>query len=140
MRTILRNVALLFLVSVSLLSFGQKRAEKKVDFFVSKLTEKLALSADQQSKAKVIYTNHIEKVKALRASLKTATEEQKKAALKEQWQKTDAELLATLTDEQKTKYAAAKKEMRKNVRARREGKGKKAGSSEVPDALDDEAF
>lgn len=139
MKIILRSTLLLFLVSVSLLSFAQRNGEKRADFFVSKLTEKLALSADQQSKAKVIFVNHFEKVKALRESLKTATEEQKKTALKEQWQKTDAELLATLTDAQKTKYAEAKKEMRKNLKGRKDGKGKKAPEG-VSDALDDDAF
>ncbi len=139
MKIIFRSTLLLFLVSVSLLSFAQRNGEKRADFFVSKLTEKLALSADQQSKAKVIFVNHFEKIKALRASLKTATEEQKKTALKEQWQKTDAELLATLTDAQKTKYAEAKKEMRKNLKGRKDGKGKKAPEG-VSDALDDEAF
>ncbi len=139
MKIIFRSTLLLFLVSVSLLSFAQRNGEKRADFFVSKLTEKLALSADQQSKAKVIFVNHFEKIKALRVSLKTATEEQKKAALKEQWQKTDAELLATLTDAQKTKYAEAKKEMRKNLKGRKDGKGKKAPEG-VSDALDDDAF
>jgi hypothetical protein len=115
---------------------------------VTKLTEKLALTADQQQKATVIFTEHFNNMVGLKAELKKVNSDQARTAIKEQRKKTDRSLNGILNDDQKVKYQAAKKELRQSMKNKRAGKGRgsKAGKNtpamdpEMENHLDDEAF
>lgn len=141
------SIAIVLTLGVNLL-FAQKGADEKAKMMVTKLTEKLALTADQQQKATVIFTEHFNNMVGLKAELKKANSDQARSAIKEQRKKTDRNLNGILNDDQKAKYEAVKKELRqsmKNKRAEkgRGGKGNKnapAMDPEMENHLDDEPF
>jgi len=130
------------------LLFAQKGATEKAKIMVTKLTEKLALTADQQVKATSIFTDHFTNMVVLKAAFKKSNSDQAKTAIKEQRKKTDHLFTSTLTEEQKGKYEASKKEMRQNMIKKRGeyqkgGKGNKNTNPmnpEMENHLDDEAF
>ena len=138
------SIAIVLTLGVSLL-FAQKGADEKAKMMVTKLTEKLALTADQQQKATVIFTEHFNNMVGLKAELKKANSDQAKTAIKEQRKKTDKSLNGILNDDQKVKYQAAKKDIRQSMKNKRAGKskGNKNAPSMDPEMeshLDDEAF
>jgi hypothetical protein len=141
------SLAIVLTMGVNLL-FAQKGADEKAKMMVNKLTEKLALTADQQQKATVIFTEHFNNMVGLRADFKKVNSEQAKTAIKEQRKKTDNSFTSILTDDQKVKYQTAKKEMRQSMKNKRAGKGRGGkGNKNVPPMdpemeshLDDEAF
>jgi len=141
------SLAIVLTMGVNLL-FAQKGADEKAKMMVTKLTEKLALTTDQQQKATVIFTEHFNNMVGLRAEFKKSNSEQAKTAIKEQRKKTDNSFTSILTDDQKVKYQAAKKEMRQSMKNKREGKGRggkgnknaPAMDPEMENHLDDEAF
>jgi hypothetical protein len=141
------SLAIVLTMGVNLL-FAQKGADEKAKMMVNKLTEKLALTADQQQKATVIFTEHFNNMVGLRVELKKANSEQAKTAIKEQRKKTDNRFTSILSDDQKVKYQTAKKEMRQSMKNKRAGKGRGGkGNKNVPPMdpemeshLDDEAF
>ncbi|MFA9213243.1 MAG: hypothetical protein ACEQSR_05280 [Candidatus Methylacidiphilales bacterium] len=143
------GLALVLTLGMSQL-FAQKGADEKAKMMVTKLTEKLTLTADQQQKATVIFTEHFNNMVGLRAELKKANSEQARTAIKEQRKKTDNSFTSILTDDQKVRYQAAKKEMRQSMKNKKEGKGRggkgkgnknaPAMDPEMENHLDDEAF
>lgn len=138
------SLAIVLTMGVNLL-FAQKGADEKAKMMVTKLTEKLALTADQQQKATVIFTEHFNNMVGLRVELKKSNSDQAKIAIKEQRKKTDNRFTSILSDDQKVKYQAAKKEMRQSMKNKRAGKGKgnknaPAMNPEMESHLDDEAF
>jgi hypothetical protein len=141
------SLAIVLTMGVNLL-FAQKGADEKAKMMVNKLTEKLALTADQQQKATVIFTEHFNNMVGLRADFKKVNSEQAKTAIKEQRKKTDNRFTSILSDDQKVKYQTAKKEMRQSMKNKRAGKGRGGkGNKNVPPMdpemeshLDDEAF
>jgi hypothetical protein len=141
------SLAIVLTMGVNLL-FAQKGADEKAKMMVTKLTEKLALTADQQQKATVIFTEHFNNMVGLKAELKKANSDQAKTAIKEQRKKTDNRFTSILSDDQKVKYQAAKKEIRQSMKNKRAGKGRGGkGNKNAPSMdpemeshLDDEAF
>ncbi len=141
------SLAIVLTLGVNLL-FAQKGADEKAKMMVTKLTEKLALTADQQQKATVIFTEHFNNMVGLKAELKKSNSDQARTAIKEQRKKTDHRFTGILTDDQKVKYEAAKKELRQSMKNKRAGKGKGGkGNKKAPPMdpemeshLDDEAF
>lgn len=141
------SIAIVLTLGVNLL-FAQKGADEKAKMMVTKLTEKLALTAEQQQKATVIFTEHFNNMVGLKAEFKKSNSDQAKTAIKEQRKKTDKSLNGILNDDQKVKYEAAKKELRQSMKNKREGKrrggkGNKnapATDPELENHLDDEAF
>lgn len=141
------SIAIVLTLGVNLL-FAQKGADEKAKMMVTKLTEKLALTADQQQKAIVIFTEHFNNMVGLKAELKKANSDQARTAIKEQRKKTDKSLNGILNDDQKAKYEAVKKELRQSMKNKRAGKGRgsKGGKNtpamdpEMENHLDDEAF
>jgi hypothetical protein len=141
------SIAIVLTMGVNLL-FAQKGADEKAKMMVTKLTEKLALTADQQQKATVIFTEHFNNMVGLKAELKKVNSDQARTAIKEQRKKTDRNLNGILNDDQKVKYEAAKKELRQSMKNKRAGKGRGSKSNkntpamdpEMENHLDDEAF
>lgn len=141
------SLAIVLTMGVNLL-FAQKGADEKAKMMVTKLTEKLALTADQHQKATVIFTEHFNNMVGLKAELKKANSDQAKTAIKEQRKKTDNRFTSILSDDQKVKYQAAKKEIRQSMKNKRAGKGRGGkGNKNAPSMdpemeshLDDEAF
>lgn len=141
------SLAIVLTMGVNLL-FAQKGADEKAKMMVTKLTEKLALTADQQQKATVIFTEHFNSMVGLKTELKKSNSDQAKTAIKEQRKKTDNRFTSILSDDQKVKYQAAKKELRQSMKNKRAGKGRgsKGGKNtpamdpEMENHLDDEAF
>jgi hypothetical protein len=141
------SLAIVLTMGVNLL-FAQKGADEKAKMMVTKLTEKLALTADQQQKATVIFTEHFNSMVGLKTELKKSNSDQAKTAIKEQRKKTDNRFTSILSDDQKVKYQAAKKELRQSMKNKRAGKGRgsKGGKNtpamdpEMESHLDDEAF
>ncbi|MFY7734694.1 MAG: hypothetical protein ACOVSR_14515 [Bacteroidia bacterium] len=141
------SLAIVLTLGVNLL-FAQKGADEKAKMMVTKLTEKLALTADQQQKATVIFTEHFNSMVGLKTELKKSNSDQAKTAIKEQRKKTDNRFTSILSDDQKVKYQAAKKELRQSMKNKRAGKGRgsKGGKNtpamdpEMENHLDDEAF
>ncbi|MES2381615.1 MAG: hypothetical protein V4538_11275 [Bacteroidota bacterium] len=143
MKNIVKSIAVLLLfVSTSATLFAQRQQGSKMEMVMSKLTEKLSLTPDQQSKVKAIFSTHFDQMKALKEQVKNASPEDKKTALRAQWKKTDDAMLAVLDTTQKTKYQEAKKEMRKNRKTRNaEGRHKgKEAQQDVQELLDDSAY
>ena len=143
MKNIVKSIAVLLLfVSTSATLFAQRQKGSKMEIVMAKLTEKLSLTPDQQSKVKAIFSTHFDQMKALKEQVKNLSAEDKKTALKGQWKKTDDAMLAVLNDTQKTKYQEAKKEMRKNRKTRNaEGRHKgKEAQQDVQELLDDGAY
>jgi hypothetical protein len=141
------SLAIVLTMGVNLL-FAQKGADEKAKMMVTKLTEKLALTADQQQKATVIFTEHFNSMVGLKTEFKKSNSDQAKTAIKEQRKKTDNRFTSILSDDQKVKYQAAKKELRQSMKNKRAGKGRgsKGGKNtpamdpEMENHLDDEAF
>ncbi len=143
MKNIVKSIALLLLfVSTSASVLAQRQQGSKMEMVMAKLTEKLSLTPDQQSKVKAIFSAHFDQMKALKEQIKNLSPEDKKTALKAQWKKTDDAMLAVLDATQKTKYQEAKKEMRKNRKTRNaEGRHKgKEAQPDVQELLDDGAY
>jgi hypothetical protein len=131
-------VALTFFANFAI---AQKSAEEKTKMVVSKLNEKLALNEEQQQKISTVFTSHFNTVKEIRKQFKSGDKEQAKIKIKEQWKKTDEQVIATLNETQRANYLDAKKDIRKKMQGRTKGgKNKKQLSKEDENLLDDEAF
>jgi len=128
-------------------AIAQKTPEEKTKIIVTKLTQKLTLSADQQQKLTDIFTPHFNMMKDIRIQFKNGDKEAGKRAAKEQWSRTDQQVVMILDDTQRAKYNEAKMKMRKNIMNRNNKKGnaknaknKKPVEVEVDEPLDEEAF
>lgn len=141
-------IKLSILVTMSIFAnfvFAQRSSEEKTKLVVTKLTEKLVLSAEQQQKLNDIFINHFNSVKDLRLQFKNSDKEAGKKEIKEEWNRTEQQVLNVLNDAQKPKYHEAKKEMRKNLHSKLKnngrGKGmKKTIEKDTENILDDEAY
>jgi len=128
-------------------AIAQKTPEEKTKIIVTKLTQKLTLSADQQQKLTDIFTPHFNMMKDIRIQFKNGDKEAGKRAAKEQWSRTDQQVVMILDDTQRAKYNEAKMKMRKNImnRNNKKGNAKNAKNNkpvevEVDEPLDEEAF
>ncbi|MFZ4798957.1 MAG: hypothetical protein ACOYMA_15760 [Bacteroidia bacterium] len=130
-------------------AIAQKSPEEKTKIIVTKLTQKLTLSADQQQKLNDIFTPHFNMMKDIRMQFKNGDKEEGKRAAKEQWSRTDQQVVMVLDDTQRAKYNEAKMKMRKNIMNRNNKKGKgdlKNSKNQKPveigvdEPLDEEAF
>jgi Spy/CpxP family protein refolding chaperone len=122
MKNLIKLSLAMLMVVYSFASFAQKGPKKSVDerakMVVTKLTEKLALTDEQQKKATEIFTNHFNEVKALRESSKDQPKEQVKASIKELRKKNNVAFRAILTEEQKAKLVELRKEKRDSKKAK----------------------
>lgn len=103
-------VALLFAVQVS---FAQTEVEVKAQEKTRELTERLNLTAEQQTAIQGIFVEHINAKKAIKddGTLDEATKESRKAELKTSL---DTRINEVLSEEQKAQYAQYVNEKRQN--------------------------
>lgn len=130
-------------------AIAQKSPEEKTKIFITKLTEKLTLSKDQQVKLNDIFFAHYNMMRDLRLQFKNEDKEIGKKAAKEQWSRTEQQLIMMLNDVQRSKYNDEKMKMRKNMMNRKiknekgdlkNSNNKKPVEVDVEEPLDEEAF
>jgi hypothetical protein len=142
------NILMAFSIFASF-AIAQKGPEEKTKIFIAKLNEKLTLSNDQQAKLNDVFLIHYNMMRELKKQFKNEDEESGKRAAKEQWSRTEQQLIMMLNDIQRTKYNDAKMKLRKNMinRKRKSVKGdiknsknKKPVEVDLEEPLDEEAF
>jgi Spy/CpxP family protein refolding chaperone len=138
MKRLIKVMSVLALMLITNMGFAQRGGEGRGAEMVSKmtarLTEKLILTADQQSKVSAILTAHKTNMKSVREQMKNASSKEEKLKLrKAAWDKLDTDISAVLTDEQKPKYTAYKQQMREDFKANRGGKGKEGMGKDFND-------
>jgi hypothetical protein len=130
-------------------AIAQKSPEEKTKIIITKLTDKLTLSNDQQVKLHDVFFTHFIMMRDLQIQFKNEDKEMGKKAAKEQWSRTDQQVMMILNDNQRIKFNEAKMKMRKNMMNRRNksGKGdlknsknKKPVEIDIEEPLDEEAF
>jgi len=130
-------------------SIAQKSPEEKTKIFIAKLNEKLTLSNDQQAKLNDVFLIHYNMMRELKKQFKNEDEESGKRAAKEQWSRTEQQLIMMLNDVQRSKYNDAKMKLRKNMINRKKksvkgdvknSKNKKPVEVDLEEPLDEEAF
>lgn len=130
-------------------TIAQKSPEEKTKIIITKLTDKLTLSNDQQLQIRDVFFTHFVMMRDLKMQFKNEDKEMAKKVAKEQWSRTDQQVMMILNDVQRTKYNEAKMKMRKNIMNRRNksGKGdlknsknKKPVEINIEEPLDEEAF
>lgn len=144
MKTTIKLAALAFLMLIGSASFAQKpkkgspkpKPQQKHmhrDSAFAKVSKRLDLSAEQQTKLKdIVKQNHAE-MKAIREANKSATKEEKRKAVVAQMQKNDERVKQVLNEQQKAEYEKIKAERKEEMKMHREArkaekkpKGKKA--------------
>ena len=138
MKRLMKVMSVLALMLITNIGFAQRggegRGAEMVTKMTARLTEKLTLSADQQSKVSAILTAHRANMKAMREQMQNAPSKEEKMKLrKAAWDKLDTDISAVLTDEQKPKYTAYKQQMREDFKANRGGKGKEGMGKDFND-------
>ncbi len=145
MKTALKLLAMAFVMLIGTASFAQKPKPKQQpqhkhmnkDSAFAKVSKRLNLTAEQQTKLRdIIKQNHGE-MKALREANKTVSKEEKRKAVVAQMQKNDERVKQILNEQQKAEYdkikAERKAEMKKHREARKaeqkKNKGKKKSSA-----------
>jgi hypothetical protein len=140
MKRLIKVMSLLVMLLITNIGFAQKgregRGAEMVTKMTARLTEKLILTADQQSKVSAILTTHQADMKSAREQMKNAPSKEEKMKLrKAAWDKLDTDITAVLTDEQKPKYAAYKQQMKEDFKANRGGKGKEGMGKDFNDEV-----
>lgn len=142
MKTTIKLAALAFLMLIGAASFAQKpkkgnpkpqHKHMHKDSAFAKVSKRLNLTTEQQTKLKeIIKQNHAE-MKALREANKTASKEEKRKAVVAQMQKNDERVKQVLNEQQKAEYEKIKAERKEEMKMHREArkaekkpKGKKA--------------
>lgn len=130
-------LAMLLITNIGFAQKGREgRGAEMVTKMTARLTEKLTLTADQQSKVSSILTTHRANMKAMREQMQNAPSKEEKMKLrKASWDKLDTDISAMLTDEQKPKYTAYKQQMREDFKANRGGKGKEGMGKDFNDEV-----
>lgn len=140
MKRLMKVMSVLAMLVITNIGFAQRGGEGRGAEMVSKmtarLTEKLTLTTDQQSKVSAILTSHRANMKAMRDQMKNAPSKEEKMKLrKAAWDKLDTDISAVLTDEQNPKYAAYKQQMKEDFKANRGGKGKEGMGKDFNDEV-----
>ena len=122
-------ITLIALVGIASLTQaqGQNNGEHKLqhkhmnkDSAFAKVSKRLNLTAEQQTKLKVIMKQNHDEMKALKESIKNATKEEKRKAVVAQMQKNDERVKQVLNEKQKTEYDKMKAEHKAGMRKYRE--------------------
>ncbi len=140
------SITLAFTIFVNF-AIAQKSPEEKTKIIITKLNEKLTLSNEQQVKLNDIFLTHYNMMRDLKMQFKNEDKELGKKAAKEQWSRTDQQVMIVLNDVQRTKFNEAKKKMRKNIMNHKNDNGdlknkknKKPEEVDIDEPLDEEAF
>jgi hypothetical protein len=90
------------------------------DSAFAKMSKRLNLSPNQETKLKVILKQNRNEMKSLKASVKNATKEEKRKAVHAQIYKNDERVKQVLNEQQKTEYDKMKAERKAKMKKRRE--------------------
>ncbi|MBP9186469.1 MAG: hypothetical protein KBG11_05195 [Bacteroidia bacterium] len=141
-------IALVMLFSTATFAQGQKKHGQKMnkDSAFAKISTRLQLTTDQQTKLKEIRKQNQTEIKAVREANKTASKEDKRKAIVAQFQKNDSRIKQVLNETQKVEYDKIKAEKKAEMKKRRaenkqngNKKGKKRAPAEIkPDNLPNE--
>jgi Spy/CpxP family protein refolding chaperone len=122
-------ITLIALVGIASLTQaqGQNNGEHKLqhkqmnkDSAFAKMSKRLNLSSNQETKLKVIVKQNHDEMRALKESIKNATKEEKRKAVVAQMQKNDERIKQVLNEKQKTEYDKMKAEHKARMRKYRE--------------------
>lgn len=128
MKNTLKLMVLAFIVMVSTHAFAQKNggAKKhhgnhkmygmKGDSAFAKISARLNLTPDQQTKLKEIAKQNRTEMKAVKEANKTASKEDKRAAMMAQRDKNEARINAILNDTQRAEFAKMKAERKAEMK------------------------
>lgn len=137
MKTSIKHWAITLIVLIGTASLtqaqGQNKGEHKLqykhmnkDSAFAKMSKRLILTDNQETKLKVIVKQNHDEMKALKESIKNVNKEEKRKAVVAQMQKNDERIKQVLNEQQKTEYdkmkAEHKAEMRKNREAHKADK------------------
>ena len=89
---------------------GKQHKHMNNDSAFAKISTRLNLTAEQQTKLKEIIRKNREELKAVKEANKNATKEEKRKALVAQMKKGDEQIKAVLNDTQKAEYEKIKQE------------------------------
>lgn len=140
MKRLMKVMSVLALLLITNIGFAQRgregRGAEMVTKMTARLTEKLTLTTDQQSKVSAILTAHRANMKVMREQMQNEPSKEEKMKLrKASWDKLDTDISAVLTVEQKPKYAVYKKQMKVDFKANRGGKGKEEMGKDFNDEV-----
>lgn len=138
MKRLMKVMSVLAMLLITNIGFAQRggegRGAEMVTRMTARLTEKLNLSTEQQSKVSAILTTHRANMKAMREQMQNAPSKEEKMKLrKAAWDKLDTDITAVLTDEQKPKYTVYKQQMKEDFKANRGGKGREGMGKDFND-------
>jgi Spy/CpxP family protein refolding chaperone len=131
MKTAIKLLALAFVILIGTASFAQKpkkgnpkpqHQHMNKDSAFAKVSKRLNLTAEQQTKLKVIMKQNHDEMKALKESIKNATKEEKRKAVVAQMQKNDERVKQVLNEQQKVEYDKIKAERRAEMKKHREAR------------------
>ena len=140
MKRLMKVMSVLALLLITNIGFAQRvragRDAEMVTKMTARLTEKLSLTTDQQSKVSAILTAHRANMKVMREQMQNEPSKEEKMKLrKAAWDKLDTDITAVLTDEQKPKYTAYKQQMKEDFKANRGGKGNEGMGKDFNDEV-----
>lgn len=140
MKRLMKVMSVLALLLITNIGFAQRvragRDAEMVTKMTARLTEKLSLTTDQQSKVSAILTAHRANMKVMREQMQNEPSKEEKMKLrKAAWDKLDTEISSILTDQQKPKFKVYKQQMREDFKAKREGKGKEGMGKDFNDEV-----
>lgn len=143
MKTILRLFILTGAIILSTAAFaqGKKGAHKQnADSTFARLSERLTLTADQQTKLKEVMKQNREEMKAVRESNKDAEKPEKRKAMVTQLKKNDERISALLDESQKAEYLKLKQEKKAQMKAKRPEHQKARSQGDADDDLMNESL
>ena len=142
------SITLAFTIFVNF-AIAQKSPEEKTKIIITKLNEKLTLSNEQQVKLNDIFLTHYNMMRDLKMQFKNEDKELGKKAAKEQWSRTEQQLIMVFNEAQRSKYNEVKMKMRKEIMNRKiksekgdlqNSKSKKNIEVDVEEPLDEDSF
>ncbi len=126
-------IALVMLFSTATFAQGQKKHEHKMnrDSAFAKISTRLQLTADQQTKLKEIRKQNQTEMKAVKEANKTASKDDKRKAIVAQFQKNDSRIKQVLNETQKVEYDKIKAEKKAEMKKRRGNKKSKRNTNQI---------
>jgi len=99
---------------------GKQHKHMNKDSAFAKISTRLNLSAEQQTKLKEIIRKNREELKAVKEANKNATKEERRKAIVAQMKKGDEQIKAILNDTQKAEYEKLKQERKDLIKKKHE--------------------
>jgi Spy/CpxP family protein refolding chaperone len=128
MKTAIKFLALAFVMFIGAESFAQKPKSKQQqqhinkDSAFAKVSKRLNLTTEQQTKLKDAIKQNRTEMQALREANKSANKEEKRKAVVAQMQKNDERVKQILNEQQKAEYDKIKTERKAEMKKQRESR------------------